>query len=143
MGTAATSCNDCDADQVQGQQQLLLAELKRVGTQQEQLKKAVSEAAAEAGLRGEAFEIAPLSSFKIGDSELAHLKSIQLKDQLRAQMEAAPAGQAPVKEIAPSSTSAAEEATAMAPAAAAATATAAPAGELLYSQAALALETYL
>ena len=113
---------------MQGQQQLVLAELKRVGTQQEQLKKAVSEAAAEAASQGEAFEIAPLSSFKIGDSELAHLKSMQLKDQLRSQTEAAAtaAEQAPLEEEALTSTSAAEKPTAVTPAVAAA-----PAGELL------------
>ena len=39
-------------------------------------------------------EISPLKSFKMNDSELAHLKSIQLKDQLRIQADAAPAEEA-------------------------------------------------
>lgn len=68
------------ADTGQAQQQLLLSELKRVGTQQEQLKKAVSEAAAAATARGETFEISPLKSFKLSDEELANLKSSQLKE---------------------------------------------------------------
>lgn len=72
----------CLADQGQAQQDLLLSELKRVGTQQEQLKKAVSEAAVEAATRGETLEISPLKSFKLSDSELAQLKSFQLKDRL-------------------------------------------------------------
>ena len=62
------------ADQGPTQQQLL-SELKRVGTQQEQLKKAVSEAAAEATAQGETVHISPLKSFKLGDQELAKLKS--------------------------------------------------------------------
>ncbi len=74
------------ADQGQAQQNFLLSELKRVGTQQEQLKKAVSEAAAEATARGEAFEISPLKSFKMSDSELAQLKGLQLKDRLGSKM---------------------------------------------------------
>lgn len=97
------------AAQGQGQQQLLLAELKRVGTQQEQLKNAVSEAAAEAAVRGETLEILPLKSFKMNDSELAHLKSIQLKVQLRMQAEAAPAVQAPAEEASPDPLHAADE----------------------------------
>jgi len=80
------------ADTGQAQQQLLLSELKRVGTQQEQLKKAVSEAAAAATARGETFEISPLKSFKLSDEELANLKSSQLKESL------APAVIAPVSE---------------------------------------------
>lgn len=92
------------AVQAEGQQQeLLLAELKRVGTQQEHLKRAVSEAAAEAAARGQTFEIAPLKSFKLSDSELAHLKGLQLKDQLKmTKPEATVAFQAPEEE-APSS----------------------------------------
>ena len=50
------------AIQGQQQQQLLLSELKRVGTQQEQLKKAVSEAIAFADAQGESLEIAHLKS---------------------------------------------------------------------------------
>ena len=80
------------ADTGQAQQQLLLSELKRVGTQQEQLKKAVSEAAAAATARGETFEISPLKSFKLSDQELANLKSSQLKERL------APSVDAPVSE---------------------------------------------
>ncbi len=76
----------------QAQQQLLLSELKRVGTQQEQLKKAVSEAAAAATARGETFEISPLKSFKLSDEELANLKMSQLKESL------APSVIAPVSE---------------------------------------------
>lgn len=70
------------ADTGQAQQQLLLSELKRVGTQQEQLKKAVSEAAAAATVRGITFEISPLKSFKLSDEELANLKGSQLKERL-------------------------------------------------------------
>ncbi len=70
------------ADTGQAQQQLLLSELKRVGTQQEQLKKVVSAAAAEATARGETFEISPLKSFKLSDEELANLKGSQLKERL-------------------------------------------------------------
>ncbi len=70
------------ADTGQAQQQLLLSELKRVGTQQEQLKKVVSVAAAEATARGETFEISPLKSFKLSDQELANLKSSQFKERL-------------------------------------------------------------
>ena len=76
----------------------MLAELKRVGTQQEHLKKAVSEAAAEAAARGETFEIAPLKSFKLSGSELAQLKGMQFKEQLRTQPEAAVTIQAPEEE---------------------------------------------
>ena len=76
----------------QAQQQLLLSELKRVGTQQEQLKKAVSEAAVAATARGETFEISLLKSFKLSDQELANLKSSQLKERL------APSVNAPVSE---------------------------------------------
>ena len=47
----------------QAQQQLLLSELKRVGTQQELLKKAVSEAIAFSDAKGETLEIAHLKSF--------------------------------------------------------------------------------
>ena len=47
----------------QAQQQLLLSELKRVGTQQELLKKAVSEAIAFSDANGETLEIAHLRSF--------------------------------------------------------------------------------
>ena len=47
----------------QAQQQSLLSELKRVGTQQEQLKKAVSEAIAFSDAKGETLEIAHLRSF--------------------------------------------------------------------------------
>jgi len=70
------------ADTGQAQQQLLLSELKRVGTQQEQLKKVVSVAAAAATARGETFEISPLKSFKLSDQELANLKSSQFKERL-------------------------------------------------------------
>lgn len=45
------------------QQQLFLSELKRVGTQQELLKKAVSEAISFADAQGETLEIAHLQSF--------------------------------------------------------------------------------
>ncbi|KAA6417542.1 MAG: hypothetical protein FRX49_12475 [Trebouxia sp. A1-2] len=79
------------ADAGQAQQQLLLSELKRVGTQQEQLKKVVCAAAAEATARGEAFEISPLKSFKLSDEELANLKGSQFKERL------APSVDAPVK----------------------------------------------
>lgn len=47
----------------QAQQQLLLSELKRVGTQQELLKKAVSEATAFSDAKRETLEIAHLKSF--------------------------------------------------------------------------------
>lgn len=80
------------ADAGQAQQQLLLSELKRVGTQQEQLKKVVCAAAAEATARGEAFEISPLKSFKLSDEELANLKGSQFKERL------APSVDAPVSE---------------------------------------------
>lgn len=98
------------AAQTDGQHQLLLAELKRVGTQQEQLRQAVSEAAAEAASRGESFEISPLKSFKLGDSELAHL-SMQLKDQLRTPAEAAVTSQAPEEESSSTCMSEAEQST--------------------------------
>ncbi|KAL0033536.1 hypothetical protein WJX79_002484 [Trebouxia sp. C0005] len=80
------------SDAGQAQQQLLLSELKRVGTQQEQLKKVVCAAAAEATARGEAFEISPLKSFKLSDEELANLKGSQFKERL------APSVDAPVSE---------------------------------------------
>ncbi len=76
------------ADTGQAQQQLLLSELKRVGTQQEQLKKAVSEAAAAATARGETFEISPLKSFKLSEQELTNLKSSQLKERLAPSVDA-------------------------------------------------------
>ena len=79
-------------DTGQAQQQLLLSELKRVGTQQEQLKKAVSAAAAEATARGETFEISPLKSFRLSDEELANLKRSQFKERL------APSVDAPAKD---------------------------------------------
>lgn len=89
-----------------------MAELKRVGTQQEQLKHAVSEAAAEAASRGETLEISPLKSFKMSDSELAHLKSIQLKNQLRTQAQATAAVvQAPEEEASPDDVNAANQTT--------------------------------
>ena len=116
------------ADQAQGQQQLLLAELKRVGTQQERLKQAVSEAAAEAASRGESFEISPLKSYKISDSELAQFKSLQLTNQLKEQAEVAVAPtQLPEEEASPSPMAAIDEPAAMVPAPAEAAA-AGPAG---------------
>lgn len=101
----------CFAAQGQGQQQLLLAELKRVGTQQEQLNKAVSEAAAEAASRGETLEVLPLKSFKMSESELAHLKNTQLKNQLRTQAEAAAAVQAPAEGASPDASHAEDKTT--------------------------------
>lgn len=47
-------------------QDLLIAELKRVGTQQEVLKKAVAEATAEAQAEDQSFSISPLPGFEPG-----------------------------------------------------------------------------
>lgn len=63
MSNRACPAVSSAAIQGQQQQQLLLSELKRVGTQQEQLKKAVSEAIAFADAQGESLEIAHLKSF--------------------------------------------------------------------------------
>ncbi len=82
------------ADTGQAQQQQLLSELKRVGTQQEQLKKAVSEAAAAATARGETFEISPLKNFKLSDQQLADLKISQLKERLAPSVNAPNSGEA-------------------------------------------------
>lgn len=58
------------------QQQLFLSELKRVGTQQEQLKKAVSEAIALADAQGTTLEIAHLNSFPANTNlQMQHLDS--------------------------------------------------------------------
>lgn len=76
------------------------------------MKRAVSEAAAEAAARGESFEIAPLKSFKLSESELAHLKDLQLKDQLRmTQPEATVTTQSPEEEAPSSSMSTADNTT--------------------------------
>lgn len=57
----AVRCSAVTASQAQ--QELFLSELKRVGTQQEQLKKAVSEAIAFADANGGPLEIEHLKSF--------------------------------------------------------------------------------